>query len=66
MVSNFSKSSQAWKDRLKLWAYTCTFVALSALLHLLFFSLYSCGVIRNGKKKGRELGEEAEGKMHGL
>ena len=27
MVSNFSKSSHAWKDGLKHWAYTCTFVA---------------------------------------
>ena len=66
MVSNFSESSQAWKDRLKLWAYTCTFVAFVSTTTPTFFSLCSCGVIRNGKKKGRELGEEAEGKMHGL
>ena len=65
MVSNYSKSSQAWKDRLKLGAYTCTFVALLDIVIPTFF-LSTCDVIRNGKKKRRKVGEEAKGKMHGL
>ena len=36
-MPNFSKSSQAWKDRLKHWAYTWTFVAFLKGLLLAFF-----------------------------
>ena len=41
---NFSKSSQAWKDRLKLkhWAYTCTFVAFHSLIHGIHYYFFFC------------------------
>ena len=45
MVPNFGKSSQAWKDRLKHWAYTWTFVAFLKGLPSAFFPLSTCGVI---------------------
>ena len=50
MVSNFSKSSQAWKDRLKNWGYTCTFVVFLniyyTILHIINVSTW--GVMRVG------------------
>ena len=39
MVSNFRKSSQDWKKRLKHWAYTCTFVAFINITLFFFFPL---------------------------
>ena len=40
MVSNFSKSFQAWKNRLKHWADICTFVAfLWLLVFYCFFNI---------------------------
>ena len=41
MVSNFSKSSHAWKDRLKHWAYTCTFVASQCYYTIQYYILLS-------------------------
>ena len=37
VVSNFSKSSQAWKDKLKHWTYTCTFVTITMVYLTNFF-----------------------------
>ena len=39
MVSNFSKSSHAWKGRLKHWAYTCTFVAFLNVT-ILYYTIF--------------------------
>ena len=46
-VSNFSKSSQAGKETLKLWACTCTLVAFHSLLYIFVF-LSTWGVISVG------------------
>ena len=51
MVSNFRRSSQAWKKRLKQWIYTFTFVAFLNIHSLLyFFFLFTWGVILQGVK----------------
>ena len=48
VVSNFSPSSQAWKERLKHWTYMCTFVAFHSFIHSFIYKyiyIYSWGVI---------------------
>ena len=40
VVSNFSPSSQAWKERLKHWTYTCTFVAFHSFIHYYYIYIY--------------------------
>ena len=45
------KSSQAWKDRLKHWAYTCTFLAFHITIKI-FFPL---GVYNLGEGEGNYL-----------
>ena len=48
LMSHFSKSSQAWKERLKHWTYTCTFVAFSTLIIMLCNNSSTSGVISVG------------------
>ena len=43
MVSNFSKSSQPGKETLKLWACTCTFVAISSF-HTTYLSTWGVSI----------------------
>ena len=54
-MSNFRRSSQAWKNGIKHWTYKCTFVAFLNIHSLLFSFHLGCNYRHNRTPSGKKM-----------